>query len=244
LDQHDPVGIKTQVVLTTTSPSSRRGLSKAKRCARIWAKEARNLSCDARPASAEASVRGYPRHESERLGIARGERPQVGTHNSEAARVDYRCLKLTAESGVRTNQTVFSMTEIDEPEAPAEGSNPSAQAGQEPTIAWPAYWLRIAALGIGSRDGELRVADGRISFATPDKMLFDAPISDLSDVKFPRWQGGKVFKLKVNGKRFRIALNKSGSTIRYDGGTVERSPRVLTVQAAMFCSGPVASSQV
>jgi len=119
------------------------------------------------------------------------------------------------------------MTDIDEPEARAEGSDRSVQAGQEPAIAWPAYWLRIGALGVGSRDGELRVADGRISFATPDKTLFDAPIGDVRDVKFPRWQGGKVFKLKVNGKRFRIALNKSGSTIQYGGGTEYADVKVI-----------------
>jgi hypothetical protein len=113
------------------------------------------------------------------------------------------------------------MTGSDEPEARGEGygSDPSALAGQEPAIAWPAYWLRIGALGIGSRDGELRVADGRISFATPDKTLFDVPVVDVTDVKFPRWQGGKVVKLKVNGHRFRIALTKPDSTLRAGGGT-------------------------
>ena len=119
------------------------------------------------------------------------------------------------------------MTGIEMPGPHEEGSEPAAAAGQDAAIAWPAYWLRIAALGIGSRDGELRLADGRISFTMPDRMLFDAPVSELSDVKFPRWQGGKVFKLKVNGKRFRIALNKSGSTIRYDGGTESADLKVL-----------------
>lgn len=113
------------------------------------------------------------------------------------------------------------MTGTDEPESRAEGSafEPSDEAGQAPAIAWPAHWLRIGALGIGSRDGELRIADGRISFTTPDKTLFDAPVGDLRKVKFPRWQGGKVFKLKVNGQRFRIALTKPDSTLQAGGGT-------------------------
>ena len=113
------------------------------------------------------------------------------------------------------------MTGEDEPGARGEGPgpDPSAHAGQEPAIAWPAYWLRIGALGIGSRDGELRVADGRISFATPEKTVFDVPVSDANDVKFPRWQGGKVFKLRVNGQGFRIALTKPDSTLQAGGGT-------------------------
>jgi hypothetical protein len=36
-----------------------------------------------------------------------------------------------------------------------------------------------------------------------------------------------VFKFKVDGKRFRIALNKSGSTIRYDGGTESADLKVI-----------------
>lgn len=50
------------------------------------------------------------------------------------------------------------MTDIDEPEVPAEGSAADPAAGSPDTpAAWPAYWMRMGPLGFWTTAGTLRV---------------------------------------------------------------------------------------
>jgi hypothetical protein len=59
----------------------------------------------------------------------------------------------------------------------------------------------------GNLPGVLSLADGRFTFAIDDgQFVFDAPISDVSDVKIPWYYFGGGMKLSVGPERYRLSF--------------------------------------
>jgi len=59
----------------------------------------------------------------------------------------------------------------------------------------------------GNVPGILGLIDGRFSFATDDgQFVFDAPVSDVRDVKVPWYYFGGGMKLSVGTERYRLSF--------------------------------------
>ena len=85
-------------------------------------------------------------------------------------------------------------------------------------LAFPAFWMRTGPLTIWTTRGTMRVGDGRISFKTRRRTVFDAPIGDIKGVEFPRYNLGTVVKSKLNGRLHRITFENSNYTLYNLGG--------------------------
>jgi hypothetical protein len=101
----------------------------------------------------------------------------------------------------------------------AGGGSPGAAHVPEPVLECPAKWMRSGPLLVWTTRGTLRVGEGRISFKTGKRTVFDAPIEDLRDVRFPRCNLGTVAKFKLDGKRFRIMWDQTSYTLYDVGGS-------------------------
>lgn len=80
----------------------------------------------------------------------------------------------------------------------------------------------------GSTQGVLELADGRLSFTATEHYrgaglrsdervdeggrVFDAPISEVSEVKWPWYYFGGGVKLKIGDEKYRLSFVKPGNT--------------------------------
>jgi hypothetical protein len=71
------------------------------------------------------------------------------------------------------------------------------------TLCTPA-WLLIGMTR--SVPGVLELADGQIAFTTEEGPVFDAPLSDLSEVKFPWYYFGGGVKFKIGSDSYRLSF--------------------------------------
>lgn len=60
----------------------------------------------------------------------------------------------------------------------------------------------------GSVSGWLELRDERLRFITPDEVLFDAALSEITGVVFPWYYFGGGVKLLVGGERVRVSFVK------------------------------------
>jgi len=106
-----------------------------------------------------------------------------------------------------------------ESQATDASSRRTVADAEETVLAFPASWMRTGPLTIWTTRGTMRVGNGRISFKTKSRTVFDAPIGDVKAVKFPRYNLGTVVKFKLDGRRYRITFEQSSYTLYDLGGT-------------------------
>lgn len=58
----------------------------------------------------------------------------------------------------------------------------------------------------GTRPGMLALGEGRLAFVTEEGCLFEAPLAEVSGVKFPWYYFGGGMKLTVGGARYRLSF--------------------------------------
>ena len=54
--------------------------------------------------------------------------------------------------------------------------------------------------------GLLELADGRLAFTIEEGPVFDAPLSGVSDIKFPWYYFGGGVKLRIGNERYRLSF--------------------------------------
>lgn len=64
-------------------------------------------------------------------------------------------------------------------------------------------WLLI---GLGNVPGVLELADGRLGFTTEEGRVFEAPLSQINDLKFPWYYFGGGMKLRVGNEKYRVSF--------------------------------------
>jgi hypothetical protein len=57
----------------------------------------------------------------------------------------------------------------------------------------------------GSEAGWLDLTDGRLRFSTPDGVVFDVPLAEITDVEHPWYYFGGGVKLKAAGTAYRLS---------------------------------------
>ena len=69
-------------------------------------------------------------------------------------------------------------------------------------------WLLIGITG--STPGNLELAQGRISFTTSDRQIFEVPVSSVTDVNFPWYYFGGGVKFRIGSESYRISFVEPG----------------------------------
>jgi hypothetical protein len=97
-------------------------------------------------------------------------------------------------------------------------------------------WLLIGITG--SEHGVLRLANGRLTFATGDgRSVFDVPLSGVSEVKFPWYYFSGGVKIRIGANSYRLSFvqpnNEAGPS---DIGAGRRAGKAL--QALLAAQTP------
>lgn len=77
---------------------------------------------------------------------------------------------------------------------------PNARVKRFASEAWLLEGLTV------SISGRLVYRDERVTFTTFEKQVFDAPLSELSEIVYPWYYFGGGVKLKVRGEEFRLSF--------------------------------------
>lgn len=64
---------------------------------------------------------------------------------------------------------------------------------------------------VASEMGRLTLEDGRLSFTT-DEIVFDSPLSEVQEIRFPWLYFGAGCTLKINGVKYRLSFIQPGNT--------------------------------
>jgi hypothetical protein len=74
---------------------------------------------------------------------------------------------------------------------------------EQPSLRTPIWQL----VGLfGNRPGLLELAGGRLAFTTDEGQVFDAPLSEVTAIKFPWYYFGGGMKLRVGAARYRFSF--------------------------------------
>jgi len=70
--------------------------------------------------------------------------------------------------------------------------------------------------------GRLRLDHGRLSFRETgaDAALFDIPLDDVANVRFPFYNFGSVMRFDAGGKRYRLAFLASERRFKWSGARI------------------------
>lgn len=74
-----------------------------------------------------------------------------------------------------------------------------------PTFASDAWLLRGLTQSV---PGWLDLQDGRLRFSTPDEVVFETPLAEVSGITFPWYYFGGGMKLRAGGESYRISFVK------------------------------------
>jgi hypothetical protein len=97
-----------------------------------------------------------------------------------------------------------------------------------PVLASPAWIIG----GLHNRPGYLVTADGRIAFTDGETTYFDAPLSAVTDVKYPWYWFGGGFVARVAGEKVKVTFVKPNGMPSPHPSSLEVGLTVLGVAAA------------
>jgi hypothetical protein len=74
---------------------------------------------------------------------------------------------------------------------------------EQPPLRTPVWQL----LGLfGNRPGLLELAKGRLAFTTDEGRVFEAPLSEVSGIKFPWYYFGGGMKVRIGAAKYRFSF--------------------------------------
>ena len=73
-----------------------------------------------------------------------------------------------------------------------------------------------------AKPGTLTLANGRLGFRETggDRAVFDIPLAEIGNVKFPFYNLGSVVRFDAGGKRYRLAFLSSERRFKWSGARI------------------------